>query len=103
MDQTDLHFVSDIDIMRRIGKRIRTTRLNNNITRDELQIRTGVHKKTIGDAETGNNITMATLIAILRGLNMLDRLHELLRDEGISPVMIAKYQGKIPQRAAGGR
>jgi len=99
----DPYFIPDIEIMRRIGKKLRTIRLNSNITRDDLQRITGVHKKTIGDAESGKNITLATLLAILRGLRMFDQLEALLRDDGPSPVMMAKLQGKIPQRAAGMR
>ena len=97
----DLYSLSDIEMMRLIGKKIRTARLNNNITRDELQRITGVHSKTIGDAETGKNITLATLIAILRGIDMLDLLNELIREESVSPVMMARYGGKVPKRATG--
>jgi transcriptional regulator with XRE-family HTH domain len=103
MQSADPYFNSDPDIMRRIGNKLETARLNRNITRDELQRITGIHKKTIGDAESGKNITMMTFIAILRGLNMLDHLSDLLREEGISPVMLAKYQGKVPRRATGSR
>ncbi|MCL2786439.1 MAG: helix-turn-helix domain-containing protein [Methanomassiliicoccaceae archaeon] len=95
----DLYFISDVEIMRRIGKKIRTVRLNSNITREELQRITGVHKKTIGDAESGKNVTMGTFIAILRGLQILEQAEELIRDDGPSPVMMAKLQGNIPQRA----
>jgi transcriptional regulator with XRE-family HTH domain len=95
----DPYFLSDPEIIRRIGKKIKTVRLNSNITREELQRITGVHKKTIGDAEAGKNVTLATFIAILRGLEMLDQLDELLREECVSPVMMAKYRGKVPQRA----
>jgi transcriptional regulator with XRE-family HTH domain len=97
----DPYFRSDTEIIQRIGEKIKTVRLNRNITREELQKMTGVHKKTIGDAESGKSVTMTTLIAILRGLRMLDQLDRLLEDEPVSPVMIAKYQGKIPQRASG--
>ena len=100
---SDPYFLSDTEMMRRIGKKLRTVRLNSGITREELQTITGVHKKTIGDAEAGKNITMGTFIAILRGLNMFDKLDELLREEAVSPVMMAKYQGKVPQRASGRR
>ncbi|MDR2698215.1 MAG: helix-turn-helix domain-containing protein [Candidatus Methanoplasma sp.] len=85
----DLYFHSDPELMMRIGEKIKTVRLNSNITREELQSITGIHKKTIGDAETGKNVTMMTLLAILRGLSMLDQLNELLREEGVSPVMMA--------------
>ena len=99
----DPYFLSDPEIIRRIGEKIRRTRLNRNMTRDELQRQTGVHKKTIGDAEEGKNVTMMTLIAILRGLRMFDQLAPLLREEGISPLLVAKYQGKVPKRATGGK
>jgi len=97
----DPYFLSDPEIVRCIAAKIKRTRLNSNITREELQTITGVHKKTIGDAEAGKNITMMTFIAILRGLNMFDQLTELLKEESVSPVMMAKYQGKVPQRATG--
>jgi len=99
----DPYFISDIEMIRRIGKKIRTVRLNSNITRDELQRITGVHKKTIGDAESGKNITIMNFIAIIRGLRMFYLFDELFREEDISPVMIAKCMGKIPQRASGKR
>jgi len=95
----DLYFISDAEIMRRIGKKLRTVRLNSNITREELQRITGVHRKTIRDAESGKNVTMATFIAVLRGLQILEHAEELLRDDGPSPVMMAKLHGKMPQRA----
>ncbi|MCL2607409.1 MAG: helix-turn-helix domain-containing protein [Methanomassiliicoccaceae archaeon] len=95
----DLYFISDVEIMRRIGRKLRTIRLNSNITREELQRITGIHKKTIGDLESGKNVTMATFIAVLRGLQILEHAEEMLKDDGPSPVMIAKLQGKIPQRA----
>jgi len=99
----DPYFLSNTEIVRRIGDKIKRIRLNSNITRDELQALTGIHAKTIGDAEAGKNITMMTFVAIIRGLNMLDQLTELLREEGVSPVMMAKNQGKEPKRASGKR
>jgi len=100
---SDPYFLSDVEIIKRIGKKLKTVRLDRNITREELQAITGVHKKTIGDAESGKNVTIGTFIAMLRGLNMFNELNELLEDEGISPVMMAKYQGKSPKRARGSR
>ena len=99
----DPYFLSDADIMMRIGKKLKALRLDSDVTRDGLQAVTGIHKKTIGDAESGKNITIGTFIAILRGLNAFDQLNELLKNDGISPVMLAKLQWKTPQRATGKR
>ncbi|MCL2317646.1 MAG: helix-turn-helix domain-containing protein [Methanomassiliicoccaceae archaeon] len=97
----NLYSHSDKEILKQIGEKIKTARLNENITQSELQRITGVHAKTIGEAEAGKNVTLETLVAILRGLRMLDLLNELLREESVSPVMMAKYRGKAPQRASG--
>lgn len=95
----NINFLSDLEIIRKIGKNIRTTRLNRNITRDELQNTSGIHSKTIGEIENGKNVTLSTLIAILRGLNMLDRLEALTEEANFSPVLMFENKGKPPQRA----
>jgi hypothetical protein len=41
------------------------------------------------------------MIAILRELDALDNLDAFLPDPGISPLQIAKMQGKKRQRASG--
>ncbi|MDR0309197.1 MAG: helix-turn-helix domain-containing protein [Candidatus Methanoplasma sp.] len=92
--------LSDIEIAEDIGRKIQRIRLNENITRDELQYITGVHSKTIGDAEKGKNITLITLISILRGLKALDLLGPLVEDEPISPVALAMNNGKVRKRAS---
>jgi transcriptional regulator with XRE-family HTH domain len=99
----DSYSRSDRDIAEEIGKKIRIIRLNNNISRSELQRITGIHEKTIGDAENGKNVTLITLIGILRGLNALDLLEPLTEDEYISPVAMAKNRGKVRERASGKR
>jgi transcriptional regulator with XRE-family HTH domain len=100
---SDPYFLSDVEIIGRIGKKLRAVRLNSGTTREELQMITGINKKTIGDAESGKNVTIGTFIAILRGLNMFDKLNELLREEPVSPVMMAKLHWKTPQRASSRR
>ncbi|MDR2866783.1 MAG: helix-turn-helix domain-containing protein [Methanomassiliicoccaceae archaeon] len=91
--------LSDTEILEDIGEKIRKIRLKANITRDELHFRTGIHKKTIGDAEIGRNITMMTLIGILRGLNAFDLLEPLLKEEEVSPVALAMNKGRSRERA----
>ncbi|MDR1954975.1 MAG: helix-turn-helix domain-containing protein [Candidatus Methanoplasma sp.] len=98
----DIYSLSDREITREIGEKIRKIRLDDNITREELQRITGIHSKTIGDAENGKNVTLITLIGILRGLNALDLLDPLVKDEEVSPVAMAMNRGKVRERARGG-
>ena len=98
---SDILTLSDVELSETIGKKIKMMRLNMNMTRDELQKISGVHSKTIGDFENGKNVTLLTLIAILRGLKGLYMLVSLLEEESVSPVMVAKLGGDVPKRASG--
>jgi transcriptional regulator with XRE-family HTH domain len=99
----DIYSFSDREIVRDLGEKIRRIRLNRNISREELQRVTGIHVRTIGDAENGKNVTIMNLLGILRGLNSLRLLVPLLTDEEISPVAIAKNREKVRERATGRR
>ena len=96
----DTYSLSNREIAEDIGRKIRRIRLNKNITREELQQITGIHSKTIGDAENGKNVTVITLISILRGLNALELLDRLLEEERVSPVALAMSKGKVRKRAS---
>jgi len=92
--------LSDTELVKIIGMKVKRLRLNFNITRNELSAITGVHAKTIGDLENGKNVTMRTLISILRGLKSLELLEQFFKKEPISPLLIAKMENKIPKRAS---
>ena len=96
----DPRVLSDVELINIIGKKIKRIRLNLNITRTNLGVITGVHEKTIGDLETGKNITMLTLISILRGLKSLELLEQFFKEEPVSPLLIAKTEYKIQKRAS---
>ncbi len=95
--------VSDTSIMERLGERLRRARLNRNLTRDELAAGVGLSVDTIRNAENGRNVSLETLIRLLRGLGKLDDLDALLHSAGPSPVQLAKSQGRLRQRASGRR
>ena len=98
-----IYAMSDTEISEQIGKKIKTARLNNNVTREQLQERSGIHRKTIGDLENGKNVTVQTLIAVLRGMKRLNLLDGMLEDEEISPLAMMKLEGSVPKRASGRR
>jgi len=98
---SDVYELSDTEIIRLVGEKVRTIRLNGNVTREQLQEASGVHVKTIGDLESGRNVTIATLISVLRGLRKLDLLDSLLEDESVSPLLLYKSGGSVPKRATG--
>ena len=96
-----IYSLSNTEIVEKIGEKLRDIRLNDNVTRSNLQYASGVHVKTIGDAEDGKNVTLITLVAILRGLNALDLIERLVEKELVSPAALFRNNGKPRERARG--
>jgi transcriptional regulator with XRE-family HTH domain len=86
-------------ILTELGARLRTTRLNENITQDELARRSGVGKSAVRAAEKGGNLTLANLLRILRALQKLEQIDLLLPETGPSPLAMAKLKGNLRLRA----
>lgn len=90
---------SDQRILETIGARLRQARLNQDLTQATLATRAGLQRRTISNVENGDDFTMGTLLRVLRGLNQLQNLDAFLPDPGVSPVDLARNQGKPRQRA----
>ena len=88
-------------IRKEIGERVRTERLNQNITQEVLARSAGVSRRVILDLEAGRGCGLSSFIEILRALRKLDQLDALLPDPGISPLQLARLLGKKRQRASG--
>jgi|GEM_PF-6537223 len=48
-------------------------------------------------------MALVMLIAMLMGLNMQDYLKKLLKEERAYPVMMSRYEVKVPKQATGDR
>lgn len=92
---------SDDEVLAELGRRLRRERLNNNLTRAALADQVGLSQDTVRNAETGRNVSLGSLIRILRGLNRLDQVQDLLAESGPSPVALARERGRLRQRASG--
>lgn len=97
------HLKSDEALQLEIGQRLQGARLNANLSQKELAERVGLSRRTVVNAENGQSCTLGTLIALLRGLGLLDQLDALLPPQPPSPIQIYKLQGKQRQRASGQR
>ena len=86
-----------------LGARLRLARLEANLTQKALAESAGVSQKTVANAEDGQNISVETLLLLLRGLGRLSEIEQVLRDDGPSPVELARRQGHLRQRASGER
>lgn len=98
----DFFTLSDKAIADELGRRIKTLRLRKNITQKELAEATTLSLNTIKSLESGTG-KLSTVIAVLRELDVLDQINNFIPEPSISPLQLAKMQGKQRERASGGR
>jgi putative transcriptional regulator len=94
---------TDLALQRELGARLQAHRLNQNLSQAELAAATGLARKTITNLETGHGGTLLTLLAVLRGLRLLDQLEAFIPAPGPSPIQLVKLAGKQRRRATGRR
>jgi len=94
--------MSDKAIAEAMGQRIRAWRLRNNQTQQHLADATGLSLNVIKSLEAGKG-KLSSVIAVLREFRLLDELDAFVREPDVSPLQLAKRQGKVRQRATGSR
>lgn len=85
-----------------IGERLKQARLNRDLTQSEVADLAGVARKTVLNAEKGK-VQLEILMAIMIALDVTEQLDLFLPKQDISPLQLAKLQGKQRQRASGQR
>jgi len=85
-----------------IGERLKQARLNRDLTQSEVATLAGVARKTVLNAEKGK-VQLEVFIALLMALDLTEQLDLFLPKQQISPLQLAKLQGKQRQRASGQR
>ena len=93
--------MTDSDVLREIGRRLRGYRLQRNLTAEHVATQAGIQLRTLLSAERGANPRLATLIKVLRALDRLEALEAFLPDPGLSPMALLKLKGKQRRRATG--
>jgi transcriptional regulator with XRE-family HTH domain len=83
---------------RRLGERLQRHRLNRNVTQAQLAEAVGVSRPAIIQLEKGEG-KLSTFMGALRALGLLDQLDVLVPEVPLSPVQLARLEGKTRQRA----
>lgn len=83
-----------------LGERLKVARLNQDLTQTQIAERAGVTRKAVMQAEKGK-ASLEVFVALLQALNLLAQLDQFLPPQTLSPVQLAKLQGKRRQRASG--
>lgn len=97
----DLRWLTDKQIVSKIGDNIRRYRLELNMTRKELSDRTDISVTTIEKVEKGENFNINTLIRCLRMLDKIDVLNDLTSEREPTPYQLQEIvEGYHPRLRA---
>jgi transcriptional regulator with XRE-family HTH domain len=91
--------MSPTAIAEELGDRLRSARLNANLTQAEVATRAGLSRPTVAAAEQGR-VQLENLVAILLAMNMVSQLDAFLPVQNISPLQLAKLRGRERRRAS---
>lgn len=100
----DIYSLADGMIQNKIGEKLKTLRLRQNITQANLAADAQVSVSSIKKMEKGEIGSFESLIRVLRVLGKLDALHQLVDDEEMSPneyyEFVNSAKRKVRKRAA---
>lgn len=101
----DIYTMADPMIMKRIGEKLKKTRLKQNITQMNLAEEAGISISTLKKMENGEIASFDALLRMLRTLGFLDVLQPLVNEEQLSPSeyyeLVNSAAKKIRKRACG--
>ena len=95
--------VTDDAILAETGRRIARHRLDHQVSQADLAEQAGVSKRTVERIEAGASAQFSTIIRILRVLDLLPGLAQLIPEPIPRPLDLLKRQGKVRQRATAKR
>ena len=93
-----ISFASDPDLQRELGARLRAHRIQQELTVEALAAQAGVTPLTILKAERGANITLRTLLRLLRALGMVDQITALVPEPAPSPMALLEEKPAPPRQ-----
>lgn len=96
----DFKSMSGRAIQAELAGRVQRERLNQNLTQAELAGKAGISLRTLINLESGKDITLQSLIGVLRALEKLEHLDIFLPEPGPSPLQLARLKGKVRKRAS---
>lgn len=101
----DIYTLSDTQLGKRIGEKLKAIRLKRNITQQSLAEASSISLSSVKKVENGEIGSFDTLLRILRTLGMLESISALFEEDELSPSeyyeMVNKAKKQSRKRAAG--
>lgn len=87
----DIYMLSDVQLEKRIGEKIKHIRLKRNITQQSLAEAASISLSSLKKIEAGEVGTFNSLLRVLRTLGMLETIFGLFEEERMSPNEYYKF------------
>lgn len=95
--------LTENQILEELGKRLKSIRLNSNMSQKELGEIIGKGPDEISRIENGKPITMISFLRVLRALNILESIDNAIKSPGVSPIQMMDFESKKRKRASKNR
>ena len=99
----DFYTLSDAQLVKRIGNKLKSVRLKRNITQQSLAEASSISVSSLKKIESGEIGTFDSLLRVLRTLGMLESIATLFEEEQMSPSeyyeMVNKSKKQTRKRA----
>ena len=95
--------LADSAVLEELGRRLAQTRLERNLAQADVAEEAGVGVATVRRLERGHSVASASLIRVLRTLNLLEGLDRAIPEPLASPIEQLKLQGRRRKRAGRAR
>ncbi len=90
---------TDAEILQEVGGRLRSFRLQQNLTVASVATKAGLNSNTVSNAEAGRNPRLKTVLRLLRVYGRIEAVDAFLPIPLISPLQLARQKGRMRQRA----
>ncbi|HEY8639315.1 MAG TPA: helix-turn-helix transcriptional regulator [Solirubrobacterales bacterium] len=90
---------TDNAVLAELGGRLRRTRLERNLSQEQVAKEAGVSRFTVKRIEEGKPARLTSLIRLLRFLGLLESLEQLVPEPLPSPIDQLRHRGRQRQRA----
>jgi len=87
-------------VMEELGRRLERRRIDLGLTQAEAADQGGLGKRTVERVEAGKDVQLATLIRLLRVLDLVDGIEQLIPEPRLRPMELVRMRGKERKRAS---